>query len=330
MEVLDGGVTAFAIGKNVAEMERQVADDVRQGGGHHGELRLVGALPRGRVARPPAGLRGDHLHAHVLHRHLLDRARRPRARARRRRARHVQHRRRQDRRARSRRRRVRSCSRTSAGTRPDWDAVRAIADQHNLLVVEDSCDALGHTLRGTPTGSAPTSASPASPTRTSSRARGTVAWSCSTTRTSATAACCSAGGAVAPKCSSTAHARATATSGKTSTASTTTTCSSSTSSAGTSSRRRWVRRSVSSSSRSCRSTHAAPAQLRDVQRVLRAARRPHHPAAPDPRARHRVAVLPDHRAPRRRLHPQRRAALPRGARASTPARCGRATRRASR
>jgi CDP-6-deoxy-D-xylo-4-hexulose-3-dehydrase len=38
------------------------------------------------------------------------------------------------------------------GNAPDWDAVRAIADAHDLLVVEDSCDALGATLRGAPTG----------------------------------------------------------------------------------------------------------------------------------------------------------------------------------
>jgi CDP-6-deoxy-D-xylo-4-hexulose-3-dehydrase len=38
------------------------------------------------------------------------------------------------------------------GNAPDWDAVRAIADRHGLVVVEDSCDALGATLRGTPTG----------------------------------------------------------------------------------------------------------------------------------------------------------------------------------
>ncbi len=38
------------------------------------------------------------------------------------------------------------------GNAPDWDAVQAIADRHDLLVVEDSCDALGATLRGTPTG----------------------------------------------------------------------------------------------------------------------------------------------------------------------------------
>ena len=38
------------------------------------------------------------------------------------------------------------------GNVPDWDVIRSIADEHGLLVVEDSCDALGSTLRGTPTG----------------------------------------------------------------------------------------------------------------------------------------------------------------------------------
>lgn len=38
------------------------------------------------------------------------------------------------------------------GNAPDWDAIRAIADRHDLKVVEDSCDALGLTLWGTPTG----------------------------------------------------------------------------------------------------------------------------------------------------------------------------------
>jgi CDP-6-deoxy-D-xylo-4-hexulose-3-dehydrase len=38
------------------------------------------------------------------------------------------------------------------GNAPDWDRIRALADRHGLLVVEDSCDALGLTLRGTPTG----------------------------------------------------------------------------------------------------------------------------------------------------------------------------------
>ena len=38
------------------------------------------------------------------------------------------------------------------GNAPDWDVIRGIADAHGLVVVEDSCDALGLTLRGTPTG----------------------------------------------------------------------------------------------------------------------------------------------------------------------------------
>lgn len=39
-----------------------------------------------------------------------------------------------------------------AGNAPDWDAIREIADRHGLKVIEDSCDALGAKLRGTPTG----------------------------------------------------------------------------------------------------------------------------------------------------------------------------------
>lgn len=38
------------------------------------------------------------------------------------------------------------------GNCPDWDVIRQIADHHDLLVVEDSADTLGPTLRGTPTG----------------------------------------------------------------------------------------------------------------------------------------------------------------------------------
>lgn len=38
------------------------------------------------------------------------------------------------------------------GNAPDWDAIRVLADEHQLAVVEDSCDSLGATLRGTPTG----------------------------------------------------------------------------------------------------------------------------------------------------------------------------------
>ena len=39
-----------------------------------------------------------------------------------------------------------------AGNLPDWDAIRKIADKHNLKVIEDSCDSLGPTFHGTPTG----------------------------------------------------------------------------------------------------------------------------------------------------------------------------------
>ncbi len=39
-----------------------------------------------------------------------------------------------------------------AGNCPDWDRIRAIADAHGLLVVEDSCDVLDTFLRGTRTG----------------------------------------------------------------------------------------------------------------------------------------------------------------------------------
>jgi CDP-4-dehydro-6-deoxyglucose reductase, E1 len=38
------------------------------------------------------------------------------------------------------------------GNAPDWDRIRHVADRHGLRIVEDSCDALGLTLRGTPTG----------------------------------------------------------------------------------------------------------------------------------------------------------------------------------
>jgi CDP-6-deoxy-D-xylo-4-hexulose-3-dehydrase len=38
------------------------------------------------------------------------------------------------------------------GNAPDWDRVRDIADRHGVAIVEDSCDTLGATLRGRPTG----------------------------------------------------------------------------------------------------------------------------------------------------------------------------------
>lgn len=38
------------------------------------------------------------------------------------------------------------------GNVPDWDVIRKVADKHGLMVIEDSADTLGGTLRGTPTG----------------------------------------------------------------------------------------------------------------------------------------------------------------------------------
>jgi CDP-6-deoxy-D-xylo-4-hexulose-3-dehydrase len=38
------------------------------------------------------------------------------------------------------------------GNLPDWDAIRAIADRHDLLVIEDSADTLGATIGGSSTG----------------------------------------------------------------------------------------------------------------------------------------------------------------------------------
>ncbi len=38
------------------------------------------------------------------------------------------------------------------GNAPDWDQLRDLAEGHRLQLVEDSCDALGPTLRGEPTG----------------------------------------------------------------------------------------------------------------------------------------------------------------------------------
>ncbi len=38
------------------------------------------------------------------------------------------------------------------GNCPDWDRIRAIADRHGLVVIEDSCDVLDSWLRGTRTG----------------------------------------------------------------------------------------------------------------------------------------------------------------------------------
>ncbi|MFT5576286.1 MAG: CDP-6-deoxy-D-xylo-4-hexulose-3-dehydrase [Bermanella sp.] len=38
------------------------------------------------------------------------------------------------------------------GGMPDWDALRALADKHKLILIEDSCDTLGGSFRGKPSG----------------------------------------------------------------------------------------------------------------------------------------------------------------------------------
>jgi len=151
VEVLNGGVTSFVIGKRVAEMERQVAELFGKRRGlmvNSGSSALYMAvelldLPRGsevitstltfstdisplvRAGLIPVfvDVEADTFNADVSTIEAL------------------------------------ITDRTKAillpnliGNAPDWDEVRAIADRHGLLVIEDSCDALGATLRGTPTG----------------------------------------------------------------------------------------------------------------------------------------------------------------------------------
>ncbi|MFT5605418.1 MAG: CDP-6-deoxy-D-xylo-4-hexulose-3-dehydrase [Paracoccaceae bacterium] len=38
------------------------------------------------------------------------------------------------------------------GGMPDWDALRALADKHKLILIEDSCDTLGGSFKGKPSG----------------------------------------------------------------------------------------------------------------------------------------------------------------------------------
>ena len=151
MAVLDGGVTAFTIGERVAEMERQVAALFGKASGvmvNSGSSALYLAvelldLPAGsevitsactfstdissivRAGLVPVfvDVEPDTYNADVsqIEAMVTDRTRAV-------------------------------LLPNLIGNAPDWDAVRAMADAHGLLVVEDSCDALGATLRGTPTG----------------------------------------------------------------------------------------------------------------------------------------------------------------------------------
>jgi CDP-4-dehydro-6-deoxyglucose reductase, E1 len=152
MRVLDGGVSSFAIGENVAEMEKRVAALFGKSSGvmvNSGSSALylavellnlppgsevitstctfstdISSLVRAGLVPVFVDIDADTFNADVTR---IEELVTPKTRA--------------------------ILLPNLIGNAPDWDAVRAIADRHELLVVEDSCDALGATLRGTPTGS---------------------------------------------------------------------------------------------------------------------------------------------------------------------------------
>ena len=94
VEVLRGGPTALRIGKNVKAMEQRVAELFGKRRGVMCNSGSLGALPRGRGARPRARRRDHHVAGHVLDRRRADGPRRARPGLRRRHARHVPDRRR--------------------------------------------------------------------------------------------------------------------------------------------------------------------------------------------------------------------------------------------
>ena len=211
-----------------------------------------------------------------------------------------------------------------AGNAPDWDAIRAIADRHGLAVIEDSCDALGATLRGTPTGTrADISVTSFSLSHIITCAGDGGMVLVDDRRGGTGRSFCAAGDDV-PRSSCTAAARASATSGRTSTASATTRCSSSTSSAGTSDR------PSSGAAFGVQQLKKLPVNHARRQRNFAAyttffARQPGVFVAPRQTdgARHGVAVLPRDDRSGRRVLPLRPAAVPRGARHRHPHRVDR-------
>ena len=234
------------------------------------QLRLVGAVPRGRAARPAAAAREVITSPLTFSTDLAPLVRAgSRAGVRRRRARHLQRRRRRDR-GDDRPDDPRDPHPEPRRQRPDWDGIRAIADRHGLAVIEDSCDALGpdaarhadrhalrhlgHELRAV-----------AHHHLRRQRRHGAARRRELPRPLPLAAPLGPAVGAAALRLA----ARANATSGRTSTASATTTCSSSTSSGGTSSRPSWAPPSACSSSRSCRTTTSAGSATSPLHRVLR-------------------------------------------------------------
>ncbi len=151
VEVLRGGATALRIGRNVKEMERLVAGCFGKRRGimvNSGSsalvlaIELLGLAPGDEIVTSPLTFSTDiapMLRAGLVPVYVdvtedsfqidvdrIEEAIGPRTRA--------------------------ILAPNLIGNCPDWDAVRAVADRHQLQVVEDSCDCLGATLRGTPTG----------------------------------------------------------------------------------------------------------------------------------------------------------------------------------
>jgi len=151
LEVLNGGQGTLRIGKNVAEMERRVAELFGKASGvmcNSGSsalylaIELLGLEPGSEVITSPVTFSTDL--APLIRANLVpafvdvepdtfnvdvDRIEEmvgPRTRA--------------------------ILVPNLAGNAPDWDRIREVADRHDLAVIEDSCDALGAKLRGTPTG----------------------------------------------------------------------------------------------------------------------------------------------------------------------------------
>jgi len=168
--------------------------------GHHVQLGIFGALPRRRAARTGAGRRGDHVCRDLLDRYrplvragivpvlvdvepdtfnidvgAIESMIGPRTRA--------------------------ILVPNLIGNAPDWDVIRDIADRHDLRVIEDSCDALGTTLRGTPTGLRSDISVTSFALSHIITAAGTGEWSVSTTPIWPIAVCSSVAGDGVRRCS---------------------------------------------------------------------------------------------------------------------------------
>ena len=151
VEVLRGGATALRIGRNVREMERLVAAAFGKDRGvmvNSGSsalylaVELLGLEPGDEIITSPVTFSTDIApmvraglvpvfvdvtpDTYQVDVEQLDAAIGPRTRA--------------------------ILAPNLIGNCPDWDRIRGVADARGLQVVEDSCDCLGATLRGTPTG----------------------------------------------------------------------------------------------------------------------------------------------------------------------------------